>query len=213
VTDFACPNWRALVDERDRTADGEARWRLGIEHAAQCADCRERAVEVDPLAVFSISSTNLASEFAETSRTGAVESPKENEEVAEMLRAVSTLRRHHKPALTPTNESAKRHWVSWAAAALFLLSLTLLGPTTPEIGVHIGEDAVVVVDNVAESGETQSRETSEPATLGPITLGATVSLADDGLPGSSEPPAAPRIYRWHDRDLSVVMIVDETLDV
>lgn len=195
MSDRLCPDWRSLLEDRDRSADGEARWRLGLEHAAGCAACHGELAEADPVAVFALSAVSRNAVPAD-----------EDPEVAAMLQAVTAVRRHREAP-----RSVRTLWLSRAAVAVLALSFGLL--SSPRASVNLDTAGEPIEAGAAEAPEPAG---SEPATLGPVTVGA--ALAELEADGSIDPAVGPldrlpRVYRWHDRELSVVMIVDETLDV
>jgi len=225
-----CPDWRELAEDRDRGADGEARWRLGLEHAAGCTSCRDGVVAIDPLAIFSLAPIVADREAERPDESGLDEAA----EVEAMLQAVTVMRRHQK-----TPAGAPPRWLPWAAGTLLCVSLGWLalskggpaaespgGETTLAATTTESSDAVAPefdVDSTSLPASIGERVISEPVAVGVVTVGAALASTDAGTSlesmeslsaGALAPrTAAPRVYRWQDRDLSIVMIVDETLDV
>ena len=180
-----CPDWRPLLAHRfDPTLATPDAWCRAEEHLRGCAMCRRAATAIDPTLAF---------------RDAARWAPP-TAEIADIHRAVRTLRRASEverragagkqSAPSRARGVSRRERGPLAAAALFALVLAL-------------QPASV------------SRNTGDaPATPEPAAAGRLLRAARPAAPaieGVDRPDA--RVYEWGADDLSVVMVVDESLDV
>lgn len=183
-----CPNWEPLVEHRLRGRAEPAGWREALAHATVCRTCRRRALALDPSLLFGL----LA-----RSPTEPVEEPDFLEALPARVRAARRAREIER-SLGP----AHRRRVPAAAAALLVAAGLLLathgGRVTPSPPLAEGERAA----RPAIAGWAL-REMVRPA----------AEAAPPPLIEALDRPQA-RIYQLgQDDDLSLVMIVDESLDV
>jgi hypothetical protein len=189
----SCPDWRTLAAWReDPQADEPAEWREALAHLDRgCAHCRRAAVAADPTLVFR--------------RLAAPSAPAPAQEASEadaMRRAVAAMR-----AASRVEGSERRagswSWKRWGtAAALAVMALSIPG----DDGRLRREPAAVGLMNVAMPAAL-SAGGPESALAGQAALGDDLPT----LEGVNRPGA--RVYHMDGEGLSVVMIVDETLDV
>ena len=189
-----CPDWRALVAHRkDETASEPTGWQEALAHLDGCPACRREAPAADPTLLFR--------------RLPGLEmgAAAEAAEVESMIQAVATLRTARR--LEIPERAARASWKRWsAAAALVTVALTLgAGP-----GLRRGPLAPMPPIVALGSLATPSRSLA-------VVPAAAVSprFASDEAPVVEElnRPAA-RVYQMDGgKNLSVVMIVDERLDV
>ena len=182
---MSCPDWRALSPDSPETAA----WSEAITHFdSGCSQCRRNALKADPTLVF----RSLRSAPAPAASLGSTSS-----EVDAMCQAVAAMRAASRV------DSAVHHtsWKRWAVAA----GLVLAALSIP-------------ADNVRKHREQVASGGPRPAAM----LGAVMPAAlvgglgggDIDLPtveGVNHPDA--RVYHMDGEGLSVVMIVDESLDV
>jgi len=184
----SCYDWSALLAHRfDADAAPLAEWPAAKIHLGGCDDCRKAASAVDPTLAFH----------------DAAQWIPEQPEIEAMRQAVATLRRSGQLSaevaaarqggrtLAPQRFGSRRRIVS---AALFALALALLPGRTAVNGVN-GVDGMIAANSV---------DRIEPR----FEISATPASAIEGL----DRPQA-RVYEWGADDLSVVMVVDESLDV
>jgi len=182
---MSCPDWRALSPDSRETAV----WTEALAHFdGGCSQCRRDALKADPTLVF----RSLRSAPAPAASSASMGS-----DVDSMRQAVAAMRAASRV------DSAVHHtaWKRWAvAAALVLAALS------------------IPADNVRKHREQVVSGGPLPAAL----LGAVMPAAlvsglgggDSDLPtveGVNHPDA--RVYHMDGEGLSVVMIVDESLDV
>jgi hypothetical protein len=190
----SCPDWRTLAAWReDPQADEPAEWREALAHLDRgCAQCRRAAVAADPTLVF----RRLANLPSATSPA------QEASEADAMRRAVAAMRAASRVEVSE-RRAGGRSWKRWAtAAALAVMALSIPG----DDGRLRREPAAAGLLNVALPAAL-------PAGGSEAALAGQAALGDDlpTLEGVNRPGA--RVYHMDGEGLSVVMIVDETLDV
>ena len=194
---MSCPDWKTLAAWRDDPSAAEpAGWNDALAHFDRgCQTCRRTALAADPTLVFR--------------RLVAVPDmtpPQESSEVDSMRRAVAAMRAASRVEAVERKRRTLS-WKRWAVAAVLALAmLTLPGETRPPFDrldrLDTRQDLAGSLLGGDLLGEEQSAALAVPASLG------------DELPtveGVNRPGA--RVYHMNGEDLSVVMIVDESLDV
>lgn len=193
------PVWPPLLAHRfEAEGDGSQEpspevWAEAMAHFDVCAECRRIAIAIDPTLGF----RRLPSAVAEMSVA------QEADEVARMISAVSALRAERRV----TRRSERTPWARWsAAAALVLASLWVgsLGDGAPRAGAGPGSRAF-------EAEALSSAATTLPASIDPESSNGFSSRIGLAVEGVDRPDA--RVYQYDGDQLSVVMIVDESLDV
>lgn len=190
---MSCPNWDALARQRASTQREAAAWRQAVSHLDSCGVCRRQAVVSDPLLAF-------------RGRLGdASERRPEAAEVADMCRSVRAVVRSREWETPQRPARRSSAWRQAAAVGLLAFLLLLLGPNgrvgpVPPTVVQVDPRTVQVSDRV-------------PGTVSPIEildhLTATLPLS---LVENVDRPGA-RVYEMRRENLSLVMIIDRTLDV
>lgn len=198
---MSCPEtpWdRTLAHRFDPQAPEPADWPALESHLETCADCRRRAVAVDPSLLFALHRPE-----APASHDGP------RDEAAAMIEAVATMRRaarverRAEESRPWTRRLGGARWTRWAAAAAVAavtLSFGALG-----IG-GLGDEPA------AGSGARAEAPAAAPhLPEAPQAVGAARSVPV--FEGLDRPEA--RVYEWmsEDSDVAVLMIVDENLDV
>lgn len=189
---MSCPDWKNLAAWRDDPSAAEpAEWSDALTHFDRgCQTCRRTALAADPTLIFR--------------RLAAVPEPtpaQEASEVDSMRRAVAAMRAASRVEAVERKRRTLS-WKRWAVAAVLALAmLTLPGETRHPFDRL---DRLDTRQDLAGSvlGEDRNAALAVPASLG------------DDLPtveGVNRPGA--RVYHMDGEDLSVVMIVDESLDV
>ena len=200
-----CPDWRALAihrHERHDATEEPAGWPEALEHLDGCPACRRSAVEADPTLLF----RRLPALSADMSADA------EALEVDSMRQAVAAMRTARR--LTPPRErdvwNGRNAWKRWATAAALVAAALSLG------GDHgLGRAALVTsTPEVATVAQVPAPGIALPI---PVSHGlrAVPRFASEQVPMVEElnRPAA-RVYQMDGgKNLSVVMIVDERLDV
>lgn len=186
---MTCPDWTTLTAHR-LVRDGiePPEWQAALAHAGGCPACRRAAVAADP--------TLLFQRLAEPELAASADSPAALQTIAAMQQAVATLRR---AAAAPSQSAGRRRRFGWrvaAAAALPLCALVLHGVERPGPENLVATRELVPIADVART-----------ASAAPSAELVALPLVDE-----LSSPAA-RVYELGGTDLSVVMIVDETLDV
>lgn len=180
-----CPEWRALLAHRfDAALEAPPHWSAAESHLEECAECRRRALAIDPTLVF-----RGAASWTETAG-----------ESAEIMQAVRTLRRHadledrsertRAPRPAERSSGRRREHGPLAAAALFALILAF----QPTMTSRPETEPTATLEVPAPTGIARAVRPTAPA----------IEVVD-------RPDA--RVYEWGADDLSVVMVVDESLDV
>ena len=142
---MSCPDWGALVRERDAGATGESeRLDAALEHLAGCRDCRRAALAADPLLVFR---RNARAERAGAEAAGSVRAMQDS--VLALVRA---------SRVAPATRPERRRNGFRVAASLALLSLLSLagGPRGTEQPTAARQTASALdswIDDTALSAE------------------------------------------------------------
>lgn len=181
---MSCPDWRALSAISDRH-DG---WDDAVAHFdGGCQRCRRDALASDPTLVF------------RRLRPVEMSPAQESSEVDAVRQAVAAMRTASR---VDSIESRSRHGVSWkrwaAAACLALAALSIPG-----------DNVLRLVTSAAPAPPA-----AVPAALRAASAVLPAALNGDDLPtveGVNRPGA--RVYHMDGEGMSVVMIVDESLDV
>jgi len=182
---MSCPDWRSLSSDGPEAAA----WSDAVAHFdGGCSQCRRDALKADPTLVFrSLRSAPAPSTAMDSASMGSIDS---------MRQAVAAMRAASRV------DAAVHHtsWKRWAVAAgLVLAALSIPG------------------DNTWKQGDRKHRDLPRPAAamLGAV-MPATLLEGAGGIDlptveGVNHPDA--RVYHMDGEGLSVVMIVDESLDV
>lgn len=200
---MSCPDWKTLAAWRDDPrAEEPAEWREGLAHLDQgCTLCRRAALAADPTLVFR--------------RLAVVPAPAPAQEASEadaMRRAVAAMR-----AASRVEASERRgrplgslSWKRWAAAA----ALAVAALSMPGDDARLRREPLAAPPMSARLLPAALSEAMPAALRAGSPEALPAAVAGDGLPtveGVDRPGA--RVYHMDGEGLSVVMIVDETLDV
>lgn len=199
---MSCPDWKALATWRETPqAEEPAEWREALGHLDRgCAHCRRAALAADPTLVFR--------------RLASVPEPtpaQEASDVEAMRRAVAAMRAASRVEKVERHGRAARtiSWKRWgSAAALAVVALSMPGDETR---LHREPATRLVSMTSLATPAVLSAEGPEAVVL---PAAAFPVAATDDLPtleGVNRPGA--RVYHMDGEGMSVVMIVDETLDV
>jgi hypothetical protein len=186
-----CYDWRQQLAYRfdpDAVAPGD--WPEARRHLDDCLSCRQEAVAIDPTLAF---------------RNVAAWSPgaDESESIRLAVRALRRTRQLQGDAAAAVSNAGERRRARRriASAALFAVALSLLPSVVDRHHVdHLENAAAEPVD--APLSALRDAFSAASQIVGPS------APAIDGL----DRPQA-RVYEWGAEDLSVVMVVDESLDV
>ncbi len=200
-----CFDWPALTaHRRDPRAAEPAAWAEALAHLDGCPDCQRAALAADPTLLF----RRLAAPSEGRGAPGSTQGAKafapgsdldERAEVEAAIQAVSALRAARRVAGRRAGLRRATGWARWAAAAvLAFLALSLDNQGLP--GGPRGPFVAGAADAAAVSR------------LPAGAAGAAASYSELGA-NAFAPRAEARIYHLDGEDLSVVMIVDESLDV
>jgi len=182
-------DWPAILAHRfARDGDEPAGYADALTHAEECADCRRRALRLDPSLLFGV--------VAERERRHQDSAGDADAEIDRMQSAVANLRRLRRiEDGLPRERRAK--W-RWTAAAGFFFAVLSLGPSTmaPRAGSLAGGEAAQQPPDVAVSAASAA---AQQWSMAPVV---------EPLGGEA------RVYELDSAsDLAVVLIVDQTIDV
>ncbi|MDX1501014.1 MAG: hypothetical protein R3325_01540 [Thermoanaerobaculia bacterium] len=183
---MSCPDWNDLTAHR-YAPDGRepAGWEAALAHLDSCGRCRRRALAADPTLLF---------RHAATSALPAGE-------VERIRVSVDALRRAGRLEAPERRSRRNRRRYGSVAAALVLAALALLA-----VGGRFDSPPSAPATPVA----------APPADAASMRFGdrrvAPLDLATPPMVEAIDRPGA-RIYQLPQEDLSLVMIVDESLDV
>jgi hypothetical protein len=189
----SCPDWNALsAHRRERHGVEPEGWSAALAHLdGGCQLCRRQALAADPTLVFRRLAAVPATAMTET---------QERAEVDAVLQAVTAMRAASRLESLEPRRRASSAWRRWPlAAALLLAGLSLpsnhTGPGRPEAAVlREGRIAAAAPEAFPPMAETRQVDLGEPVVEG-------VNL-----------PKA-RVYHMSGEGLSVVMVVDESIDI
>jgi hypothetical protein len=193
-----CPDWRLLADHRDHQ-DGaadrgtSAGWDEAVAHFdAGCPQCRRAALAAEPTLVFRGLRVLGQAEMSPAREAAEVDAVRQAVAAMRTASRVDSIEgRTRRSFHTPRSAAG---WMRWAAAA----SLTLVALTLP---VNHG--------NGRPSPVRAAMSAPQSLLLAPVALAGEADLPI--VEGVNRPGA--RVYHMNGEGLSVVMIVDETLDV
>jgi hypothetical protein len=202
-----CPDWRALTAHRDATpATGEpAGWWEALEHLDGCPACRRAALLADPTLLF----RRLPALPAPVLELSPAAEAAEVEAIRQAVAGMRTAQRLAPPR-ERTISSRYRRWGAAAALAVAALSLGSAHPLRPGAAANIADAA-----NIANIANLSGLHGAAPLGGRGIVPAVTPRLVSERVPMVEElnRPAA-RVYQMDGgENLSVVMIVDERLDV
>jgi len=179
-----CPDWKLLVAERDAGGDDPPGWSTAVAHMDECDGCRRTALAADPTLVFR--------------RLPAVDV--DRAEVDSMRRAVANLRQASRVMSEAADDAAPRRRrrrladrLRHAAAAAVLAAAGL------------GLWFVGVADDAPATRPVEP--TPAVATAAPWAAAGLPVFEDLSRPHQAD------VYQVGEEDLTVVMVVDETLDI
>ncbi len=191
--------WRAALAYRfDETASEPADTALMLAHLQDCERCRALALAVDPSLLFQ-------SLRDATPRAGEVEDMRAA--VAGLRRAAALRSKLEPPAAVPV-ERDRRFWLGRAAAAALLAAV--LGTLAP--AVRRTPSAEIL------AAQAPALTSADGLATGPTAVLASVSTSSAGaggglaVAGDVGRPSA-RVYEIGYSDMSVVMVVDKSLDL
>lgn len=190
----ACPNWRELLNLRFESSAEPEGLADALAHFDACPACRREACRIDPTLIFRrLPAADLDFEVEAERMRLAVGGMRASERVEGRATALG---RH------PLGRRLRSQGVRWALAAGLAAASLMLG------GRSDLADAVGHQEWAWRSPSTSLFGGVVPARFVPAQAPAAVESAVENL----GPPDA-RIYQFDGERLSVVMIVDEKLDV
>ncbi|MES1241821.1 MAG: hypothetical protein ABUT39_09405 [Acidobacteriota bacterium] len=200
---MSCPDWTALTaHRRDRDAIEPAGWSEALAHLdGGCSLCRRQALAADPTLVF----RRLAAVPA-VSMT-PVQERSEVEAVRAAVAAMRTASRLDSLEARPRTSSVWKRWTMGAlAAALALAAVTIPGgpggpASKPAPSKKAAADAAIFREGRVDVGPYD----------GLVAAAQQADLEEPVVEGVNLPDA--RVYHMSGEGLSVVMVVDESLDI
>jgi hypothetical protein len=196
---MSCPDWKALAAWRDDSrAEEPAEWRDALAHFDRgCSLCRRAALAADPTLVFR--------------RLAAVPEPtplQEASDVESMRRAVAAMRAASRVEEVERRASRTINWTRWAAAA----ALAVVALSMPGDDAHFRRTPAGDLMSVATLAAPAVLSLDGPEAV-PLPAASQAASVEDlpSVEGVNRPGA--RVYHMDGEGMSVVMIVDESLDV
>jgi hypothetical protein len=191
---MSCPDWRSLAGQRDGRDGDVPGWDAAVAHFdGGCPSCRRAALAAEPTLVF------------RGLRAAGMSAAREASEVAAVRQAVDAMRTARRVdaiggrSRLVRRSSGRVRWVRWAAAA----ALTALSLAVP-----------------ADRGPRRSEPAPQVAATRPAGAPVRSAAVPAAFAGEADLPTVEgvnrpgaRVYHMEGEGLSVVMIVDETLDV
>ncbi len=193
----ACPNWRELLADRfDRpTAEPEG-WGEALAHFDGCPICRREACAIDPTLVFRrLPAPSLDFDVEAERMMLAVAGMRASERVMGRATGSFGLR-------TSRGRGGAARWARWGIAAGLAATTLFLGRPGELPAPGQGPLRSARIEASASAGGFQASH----ARLGVEPAAIESAVEDLGRPNA-------RIYQLDGERLSVVMIVDEKLDV
>jgi hypothetical protein len=199
----SCPDWTALTaHRRERSGIEPEGWREALTHLdGGCQVCREAALQADPVLVFRRLPAPAATmtEARERAEVEAVRQAVAAMRTARRLDSLETRRRGLAGVLAGALTGALTGWKRWSAAAALVLAA---------LSVPAGDPRQDRQDRLAASGDAaifRAGLVSEPPAAA-RQVGLAPVLEGVDLPGA-------RVYHLSNDGLSVVMVVDESIDI
>jgi hypothetical protein len=191
----SCPDWIVLTAHR-RGRDGSepAGWSEALAHLDGCNLCRRQALAADPTLVF----RRLAAVPA--AAMTPVEERSEADGVRAAVAAMRAASRLDSLEARPRTSSGWRRWSTGALAAILALAAVVV-PSKPLKVVSNAADAAIFREGRVEVGVLDE----------PVPAAQQVDLEEPVVEGVNLPDA--RVYHMSGDGLSVVMVVDESLDI
>ncbi len=203
----SCPDWTSLAaHRRDRAAAEPEGWSEAVTHFDDCKICRRQALAADPTLVFrrlSVVPASVMSPAEEHSEVEAVRAA-----VAGM-RAASRLDSLEARSRTHSGHSGPFGWKRWpvAAAAAILALAAVASPVYHRSNDRpmgtIGAMGLPGLPTATAASWSDLSE-AEPANM-------QIDLDGPVVEGVNLPDA--RIYHMSGEGMSVVMVVDESIDI
>lgn len=220
---MSCPDWRRLDPaERDGASLQAARWTAALHHFdTGCARCRREALAADPSLVFRLlpaAELSAAQEVDEVaSARAAVAAMRAASRLGSPQRSgAGTLPRLHRlpgRSISVRQAMRGRHLSRWALAASLTGMALLFGAGHGWRG-DVGRAVALLAHAPAAGAPALHRlyGTSAPSTPDAIPAPRILPAASrSSIEGFSRPGA--RVYEIDGPQMSVVMIVDDKLDV
>ncbi|HEX3128634.1 MAG TPA: hypothetical protein VH394_14980 [Thermoanaerobaculia bacterium] len=194
---MSCPDWNALTAHRDERDGSEpAGWGEALTHLdGGCKLCRRQALAADPTLVF----RRLAAVPA-VSMTPAQERA-EADAVRAAVAAMRAASRLDSLEARPRTSSVWKGWSTAALAACLALAAVVVPSKPAKVAPGAGTAAIFREGRL---------EVVEPLDE-PVAAMQQVDLEEPVVEGVNLPDA--RVYHMSGEGLSVVMVVDESLDI
>jgi hypothetical protein len=196
---MSCPDWKAMAAWRDDPRGEEpAEWSDALAHFDRgCSLCLRAALAADPTLVFR--------------RLAAVPEPtplQEASDVESMRRAVAAMRAASRVEEVERRAARRFNWTRWAAAA----ALAVVALSMPADDSHFRRTPAGDLISVATMTAPAVLSLDGPEAV-PLPAASQAASAEDlpSVEGVNRPGA--RVYHMDGEGMSVVMIVDESLDV
>lgn len=198
----SCPDWTSLAaHRRDRDAAEPEGWSEAVTHFDDCKICRRQALAADPTLVFrrlSIVPASVMSTAEEHSEVEAVRAAVAGMRAASRLDSLEARSRTH---------SGWRRWPVAAAAAI----LALAAVASPVYNHTVNRPMGSISAMGAMGIPGLPAATAASLSSGAETANMQVDLDGPVVEGVNLPDA--RIYHMSVEGMSVVMVVDESIDI
>ena len=192
---MSCPDWIALTAHRhERDGFEPAGWSEALSHLdGGCKLCRRQALAADPTLVF----RRLATVPAVTMTPA-----QERSEVEAVRTAVAAMRAASRLDSLESRPRTSSGWRRWSSVAAVLALAALIAPSGYDASrSKVDTDAVLFREGRVEVGLLDE----------PVAAAQQVDLDEPVVEGVNLPDA--RVYHMSGEGLSVVMVVDESLDI
>jgi len=197
---MSCPDWRSLdrLDRLDRNTGAQAGWTEAVAHFdAGCPLCRRAALAAEPTLVFRRLGSAEMSPSQEAAEVDSVRQAVAAMRTASRVDSLAGRSRGFRRSGGIGGRAGWTRWTRWAAAA----ALAVAALAIPGDGA--GRRSARVAPTVS------TRSAALATAVAPAAFAGEADLPT--VEGVNRPGA--RVYHLDGEGLSVVMIVDETLDV
>jgi hypothetical protein len=202
----SCPDWTALTahrhDRNHREGSEPAGWGEALTHLDGCTLCRRQALAADPTLVFRRLAAVPAAAMTPAEERSEADSVRA---AVAAMRAASRLDSLRLDSLNtrPRTSSLWKRWSMGAMAAVLALAAVVVPSerVVPSSSSKVAADAAIFREGRVEVGPLDE----------PVAAAQQVDLEESVVEGVNLPDA--RVYHMSGDGLSVVMVVDESLDI
>lgn len=199
---MSCPDWTSLAAHRhERDGFEPEGWSEALAHLdGGCALCRRQALAADPTLVF----RRLAAVPAVT-----MTDAEERSEADAVRAAVAAMRAASRLDSLEARPRTSSLWKGWSTGAL-AASLALVALVVPS-GYDPSKSSQVAASKMEDAAIFRDGRVEFDSLDEPVAAAQQVDLEEPVVEGVNLPDA--RVYHMSGEGLSVVMVVDESLDI